>query len=167
MKVKSHMIVYCGKFLLLSCFLLAGLLVSGVLYLLFVVGVLNPLTAHTGEEPEALLGVAFLIFLPIGVFCGSMVTGFLSRPYLKHPRITAMILAPGLYMAMVFIVPTIVYETIESFSSFMMAAALGWWGISYLGVMAGGYLRGRWSMRKRIEELHVRDSETTNEEPQA
>ncbi|HPO14470.1 MAG TPA: hypothetical protein PLI09_13590 [Candidatus Hydrogenedentes bacterium] len=157
------MITRSRKFFYLLCFVLAGFLVSGVLYFLFVVAVLNPLTSHTGEEPEAFLGLAFLIFLPVGVLCGSAVTGFLCQPYIRRPGVAAMVLAPGLYMALIFIIPTVLYGTVESFFSFMMAAALGWWGISYLGVMAGGYFRRRWGMRKRNVELTAKTTETTIE----
>ena len=92
----------------LAGFSLLGSVVAGVIYWLLAFGVLEAIRSRSGHSPESYLGVAFLVMMPVALFLGSGLTGYLSRPHLRT-RFGLVSVTPGLYLSLVFLTLLLFY----------------------------------------------------------
>jgi len=66
---------------------LAGLACGVLLYVVLAFGIFEPIRAKWLEgSPEAYLGVAFLILMPVSLIIAGLVVAYLSRRYHSGPR---------------------------------------------------------------------------------
>jgi hypothetical protein len=133
----------------LACFVLLGSMVAAVIYWLLVFGVLEPIRSRSGRSPEAYLGVAFQVMMPVALFLGSNLTGYLSRPHLRT-WFGLIVVSPGLYPSLFMITVNlvmvyIVEDTALSFahSMFLLGVFLSWFLSSWAGVWLGCFVRSR------------------------
>jgi hypothetical protein len=76
---------------------LAGILATAAVYFLGGWG-LSGLATHNQRSPEAYLGCAFLVLMPLAAGLGGAVAGTLYDFELKRAR-AALLVSPGLYLA--------------------------------------------------------------------
>ena len=125
----------------LAGFALLGSAVAAVIYWLLTFGVLEALRSRSGRSPESYLGVSFLVMMPIALFLGSSLTGYLSRPHLRT-RFGLIGVTPGLYLALVFVTLNFAMSASE-FTISMLLPGLFWLLISWAGVGIGCFARSR------------------------
>ena len=125
----------------LAGFALLGFVVAAVIYWLLTFGALEALRSRSGRSPESYLGVAFLIMMPVALFLGSSLTGYLSRPHLRT-RFGFIGVTPGLYLALVFVTLNFAKAASE-FAISMLLPGLFWFLISWAGDGIGCFARSR------------------------
>ena len=125
----------------LAGFALLGSAVAAVIYWLLTFGVLEALRSRSGHSPESYLGVSFLVIMPIALFLGSSLTGYLSRPHLRT-RFGLIGVTPGLYLALVFVALNFAMSASE-FAISMLLPGLFWLLISWAGAGTGCFARSR------------------------
>ena len=124
----------------------AGVVLGNAIYfalafaLAFVV--LQPIQQATGESPEEWLGVAFYGLMPLGLFAGGLLTGYIARAIPPPGWRFAPLHAPGLYTFLVSL--PFLLNTIPSFQVFMLVAGSIWVVSSTAGVLLGA----RWYRRR-------------------
>jgi len=118
-----------------------GVVTGGFLYVVLAFGVLGPIQKASGRSPEAYLGVAFFLVMPVALFCGALLCGYVTRDLPRPKWVMAMIHSPGLYVFTISI-PSL-RGTISEFQSFMVAAGCVWIAASVPGVLLGGWLSRR------------------------
>lgn len=115
--------------LVLNCFI--GAAITSSIYGSFVlVAAASPV-----GEPEALLGFAFLIVMPVSLFFGSFVTGRMSAKQIKS-FIGCILLSPGFYLAILFVMTNFAFATMEFAIDMLLPSAI-WIGVSLTGVWLG------------------------------
>jgi hypothetical protein len=133
----------------LACFALLGSIVAAVIYWLLAFGVLEPIRSRSGRSPESYLGVAFSVMMPVALFLGSSLTGYLSRPHLRT-WFGLIGVSPGLYPSLFMITVNVVMvyivkDTSLSFthSMILIGVFLSWFLSSWAGVWLGCFVRSR------------------------
>jgi hypothetical protein len=118
----------------LACFILLGLVASGVFLLLlsFVISIVFPRM----EESEIYPILGFFILIPFSIMAGSSITGFLSRPLLKNKWVL-FLLPPGLFLP-IFLIFTV--PSAEEIIDFLLAT-LYLYLFSLTGVAIGFWVR--------------------------
>jgi hypothetical protein len=118
----------------LACFVLLGLVASGIVFKLLSYAIL--FTSPGIEESETFPMLELLIISPFSLIAGGFITGFLSCPILKS-KWGLFCLAPGLYFSLFFIFKiTSVFWLTES-----LLIILGWYLFSLAGVAIGFFNR--------------------------
>lgn len=138
-------------------FVLLGFAIAALLYGLLTFGVLGAIRPRSGGLADVLI---FFIMMPVALFLGSSLTGYLSHPYLRT-RFNRIGVTPGLYLFLLVFVPILirilmmhshVMSSLEQNlnhlpSAFVMALIIGWgllWFLSsWAGVELGCYVRSR------------------------
>lgn len=143
---RSHKMKRIAK---LACFVLLGFMVAAVIYSLLVFGVLEPIRSGSGRSPEAYLGMAFQVMMPVALFLGSSLTGYLSGPHLRT-WFGLIVVSPGLYPSLFMITVNVVMvymvkDTSLSFTHgmFLLGVFLSWFLSSWAGVWLGCFVRSR------------------------
>jgi len=108
----------------LACFVLLGSMVAAVIYWLLAFGVLEAIRSRFGRSPEAYLGVAFQVMMPVALFLGSSLTGYLSRPHLRT-WFGLIVVSPGLYPSLFMITVNVVMVYIVTLLSKLAESRLG------------------------------------------
>jgi hypothetical protein len=134
------------QFLKLAGFVLVGLAAAIVLYWPSANWVVEALCSRSGRSPESYLGLAFLIILPISLFLGSLITGYLASQYVKG-TVGLIWIAPGLYWTLA-VVPRCFVGTIPGFGVTMLFFGIVWTCVSWGGVAVGRRIR----MKRRARE---------------
>jgi hypothetical protein len=119
---------------------LAGNTILGVLVSSFIYGVFVYLASTGGGT--ALLGIAFLVVLPLSLLCGSYLTGYLSFDKLKGFK-SIILISPGLYLFLLFNLNNLLFADI-GFAISMIVPATIW----LIASVAGAYL----GVRKRKQK---------------
>ncbi|MBM4102716.1 MAG: hypothetical protein FJ263_01520 [Planctomycetes bacterium] len=119
---------------------LAGILTAVILYEAIIFLVITPWQRATGREPEAFLGLIFMVIMPVILFLSSMLTGFLVSPLFEKSFIRFFFCMPALY--------TVAMEIVFSFSNvnYMIMITVPLvinLVISYIGVVVGYKLKRR------------------------
>ena len=118
-----------------------GVTLGNALYYALAFGVLQPIQRASGTSPEAWLGVAFHGLMPLSLFAGGVLTGYLSRPIPPLSRGFAILRAPGLYTFLIGL--PLIRNTLPGFQVFMIVAGFIWIVSSTAGVLLGA----RWHRR--------------------
>jgi hypothetical protein len=133
----------------LACFVLLGSMVAAVIYWMLLFGVLEPIRSRSGRSPEAYLGVAFGVMMPVAFFLGSSLTGYLSRFHLRT-WFGLIVVSPGLYPSLFMITVNVVMVYIVKDASLpftdsvvLLGVFLSWFLSSWAGVWLGCFLRSR------------------------
>ena len=144
----------------LAGFTMLGFAIAALLYGLLTFGVLGAILSRSGGSSESYMGEAFLIMMPVVLFLGSSLTGYLSHPYLRT-RFSRIAVTPGLYLLLFVFVPSLIMSlimpspimsslemnTIHIPSAFIAACIIGmgllWFLSSWAGVELGCYVRSR------------------------
>lgn len=147
----------------LAGFALLGFAIAALLYGLLTFGVLRAVRPRSGGSPESYMGEAVLIMLimmPVALFLGSSLTGYLSHPYLRT-RFSRIAVTPGLYLFLFLFVPSVITSLIMPspiitsveldpihvpsafISVFIIGMGLLWFLSSWAGVELGCYVRSR------------------------
>ena len=133
-----------GRQFKLIGFVFVGLVLALALYSLAGIAIFDPLSRASGHPPESYLGVAFLIVLPLSLFFGSGVTGYLSSRHIAT-RLGLLWVAPGLYLSSAVAVKTILdlhfNRVIQWFGIELLQFAVLWFLVSWAGVAVGHYVR--------------------------
>lgn len=119
---------------------LLGTVVAVSLYFVLVLAVLEPmLTAQSAD-----MDVEFLIVMPLALFIGSLLTGFLGQPHVRTAYVTTFI-APGLYLSSLLIVMTCVEISAQSAGLALSAFIAGslWFMVSWSGIGLGFFVRAK------------------------
>jgi hypothetical protein len=118
----------------LACFVLLGLVVSGIVFKLLSYIIL--IACPRIEESEIFPMLELLIIAPFSLIAGSFITGVLSCPILKS-KWGLFCLAPGLYFTLFFIFKiAYVFGLAES-----ILIILYWYLFSLAGVTIGFFIR--------------------------
>jgi hypothetical protein len=118
----------------LACFVLLGLVVSGVVFVFL--SLMISITCPRMKESEGFPILGFIILSPLSFIVGSLVTGFLSCPILKS-KWMLFLLAPALYFSicLIFTIPS-AKELID----FLLGTSY-WYVFSLAGVAIGFWIR--------------------------
>ncbi len=117
----------------------AGTAVSIFLYCASIFLIVKPLQASSGREPEAFMGLTFIILMPACLFLGSLISGFLLNALeTKLSFRKAVLLSPGLYYGVFTLVPILFRagSLIAGFVVFMAIAS----GVAIVASTAGTFL---------------------------
>lgn len=129
----------------LACFVLVGsmaaIVINGVL-----LAIVQTIRSRSGGSPESYLPVAFSVVLPVALFLGSVLTGYLSCPHLRT-RLGLVGVSPGFYPALFMITVNVVMQFVVRDSSVppaynlvLLGVFLSWflssWGGAWLGFLA-------------------------------
>jgi len=132
----------------LACFSLLGFLVAAVIYGLLL-GVLEVIRLGIGGSPETYSMVSFAAIVPVALFLGSGLTGYLSRPYIRT-WFGLVGVSPGLYPSVCMIsinvvMAYIVKDTVLPFprNLLVLGVFLSWFLTSWAGVWLGRLVRSR------------------------
>ena len=140
-------------------FVLLGFAIAALLYglVLLTFSVLDSIRPRSGGSEAFLF---FLIMMPVALFLGSSLTGYLSHPYLKS-RFSRIGVTPGLYLFLFVFVPILIrilimpIPIIRSLEldpthvpfalgfAFIIGWGLLWFLSSWAGVELGCYVRSR------------------------
>ena len=140
-------------------FVLLGFAIAVLLYglVLLTFSVLDSIRPRSGGSEAFLF---FLIMMPVALFLGSSLTGYLSHPYLRT-RFSRIGVTPGLYLFLFVFVPSLIkilimpspiiksleLDPIHVPFAFGFAFIIGWgllWFLSsWAGVELGCYVRSR------------------------
>ena len=115
---------------------LAGLGVATAVYAALVSLVLVPIQQASGDSPEAWLGTAFLVILPLGLFAGSLVAGYLHPIHGQSALWQRFLEAPALVVLLIAI-PT----WLTMFGVFLPLVAFFWFAICFRGLRFGSKLK--------------------------
>lgn len=118
-----------------------GSVVAIAIYWLLVFGIIEPLRARSGRSPEAYLGVAYLILLPLALLVGSALTGFLSYPLIKT-KLGLIGASPGVYLSFAFTVANFTWGD-HAYALSMLLSGLIWFLVSWAGTGLGYSFRLR------------------------
>ena len=147
------------RILKLVGFVLLGFAIAALLYglVLLTFSVLDSIRPRSGGSEAFLF---FLIMMPVALFLGSSLTGYLSHPYLRT-RFSRIGVTPGLYLFLFVFVPSLIkilimpspiiknleLDPIHMPFAFGFAFIIGWgllWFLSsWAGVELGCYVRSR------------------------
>jgi hypothetical protein len=138
-------------------FVLLGFAIAALLFGLLTFGVLGAIRPRSGGSEAFLI---FLIMMPVALFLGSSLTGYLSHPYLRT-RFSRIGVTPGLYLFFIRfrtepqndshnacpIIKSLEQDPKHVPSAFGFAFIIGWgllWFLSsWAGVELGCYVRSR------------------------
>src|SRR5512141_2964380 len=85
---------------------LAGLAVSLLLYYASIWAIVSPLQKSSGREPEAYMGLVFVIIMPACLLVGSTLSGYYLRDTTKkHSAQSVIVSSPGLYYGILTLIP--------------------------------------------------------------
>jgi hypothetical protein len=129
----------------LAGFVLLGWLVTVVIYWLFL-GMLEAYRSRSGGSPEVFMLLSFSISLPVALFFGSVLTGYLSGPHLRT-WIGRIGVSPGLYPSLFMITVNVVMQFIVKDSEMapannikLLFVFLAWFLSSWAGVGLGSFI---------------------------
>lgn len=132
----------------LACFALIGFAVAVPIYWLLL-AILEVIRSRSGGSPESYLPVVFSAAVSVALFCGSILTGFLSRPHLRT-RFGLICVSPGLYPALFMIIVNVVMQYIvedasvpPAYNMVLLGVFLSWFLSSWAGVWLGCIVRSR------------------------
>ena len=131
---------------------LAGLAVSLLLYYASIWAIVTPLQKSSGREPEAYMGLVFVIIMPACLLIGSVLSGYYLRDTTNKQSVQSVILrSPGLYYGVFTLIPILLQagSLLGSFVIFMVVASFVGIGFSAVGTVLGGVLK----MRKSNQAL--------------
>ena len=135
------------KIVILASGVIAGIIVSGVLYVSSVFWLVPLLPSELKQS----LSLAFLVVWPSCLMLGSVLTGFLCRPFVGR-RLTWLFLCPGVYGSLLF-AAGLCYNPDEEFGLQVLIDEIEFAGplaipavsASILGLLIGAHLRARMS----------------------
>ena len=122
---------------------LLGAGLSIAIFLLITFAVVEPLYAATGAAPEGGFFLLILILMPLSLFIGSCLTGYLLKPILENRKRTILLCSPGLYLP--FLAFGFFILGAETWTLHIVPIVIGllWLIVSFFGVLAGSALRHR------------------------
>jgi hypothetical protein len=127
--------------------LLGGWVASAVAVILYLI--LSSIFADPGGSPESHMAVFYAVYLSLGLFIGSMLTGYMVRSNINS-WIGLLFVSPGLYPSLAMIVVNVVMVYIVKDSSppfpehfVLLGVFLSWFLASWAGVWVG------WRVGKR------------------
>ncbi len=114
----------------------AGLSIA--IFLLITFAVVEPLYAATGAAPEGGFFLLILILMPLSLFIGSCLTGYLLKPISENRKRTIFLCSPGLYLPFLLFSSYILFRA-ESWTLHIVPIVIGllWIIVSFFGVLAG------------------------------
>ena len=128
------------------CTIVGGGLSIAILVLI-TLGVVEPLFASTGAAPEGGLALLIFIVMPLSLFIGSCLTGYLLKPISENRKRTIFLCSPGLYLTFPLcgycIIFGVVTWTFHITQIVIIVIGLLWITVSFFGVLAGSALRRR------------------------
>lgn len=121
--------------------MIAGVVVGNLAYYALAFGVLAPIQRASGHSPEEWLGVAFWLFMPIGLFTGGVLSGYVSRTIPAPILGFGALHAPGLYTFLLGL--PFILRSPPGFQVFMLVSGVIWVVSSTVGVIVGKRWYGR------------------------
>ncbi len=120
----------------------AGLSIA--IFLLITFAIVEPLYAATGAAPEGGFFLLILILMPLSLFIGSCLTGYLLKPISENRKRTILLCSPGLYLTFLLFGSYRILGIVAcSFHIVPIVIGLFWFIVSFFGVLAGSALRRR------------------------
>lgn len=92
--------------------------------------------SYISLEVEGALEVAYIVILPVSLFSGGWLTGYLNADYIKNTIISYLTINPGLYIAFIILVGNIFLGSIEHLVSILGLSAIIM-AITLIGVVRG------------------------------
>ena len=129
------------------CTIVGGGLSIAILVLI-TLGVVEPLFASTGAAPEGGLALLIFIVMPLSLFIGSCLTGYLLKPISENRKRTIFLCSPGLYLTFL-LLGSFIFTGGITWILHILAIVIGllWIIVSFFGVFVGFVLRARKSAK--------------------
>lgn len=130
------------RYLNLASFVLIGLFSAIALYMTQVFAVLEPLRSSCGGSPESWLWLAYYFLIPLSLFTGSGVTGYVSSPHIRT-TFGFLCVSPGLYVSAIVAIHTVLNwgGIIRWYAVWMLQLQVLWFLASWAGVGVGHVIR--------------------------
>lgn len=121
-----------------------GMAISVLLYFGVIFIFINPIQRSSGHSPESYLSFMFMIILPLCIFLGSLISGYLIHPLLKHRSfIKYLLISPGFYLGLSSLIPTVIQagNLMHGFIYFSIISSVVWLVTSVIGTRLGLFIK--------------------------